>query len=137
MRHRFVDCGLDDVYLQNGYEIIETGYGPAPVIRAPDRLHAAIAEALLGRRRISGREAKYLQGWLGLDDKALARLMNLTPGRLHDLLNRADRPIPAVNAAPLRQAVHRKLSLGGAVAPTPDGPITIRYDGSEWRPVQP
>ena len=56
-RLHYTACGLDEIYLLNGFDIVETGYGPGPVIKNPEQLYDAVAASVLGRARLSGQEA--------------------------------------------------------------------------------
>lgn len=71
--YRYRECGLDFVYLANGYEIHETDYGTGVAIEAADSLDRAIAAALLrSTKRLSGQCVRFLRSQMDLTQKELA-----------------------------------------------------------------
>ena len=74
--YHYTECGLDNVWLANGVAEKETSYGRAVAIRDVEKLHAAIADALIRKPgRLTGKEFRFLRTELGLSQKALARLV--------------------------------------------------------------
>jgi putative transcriptional regulator len=67
-------CGLEDVYLVNGFTIEKTDYGSSTAIHDIEDLHRAIAKHLVrDKKRFSGKEFRFLrkqmdktQGELGI-----------------------------------------------------------------------
>ena len=78
-------CGLDYVYLLNGFTLHETEYGNGFSIDNVEGLHAAIAEDIVrNRAHLSGQEIRFLRkemdlaqqglaNWLGVDVQTVAR----------------------------------------------------------------
>lgn len=74
----YPDCGLDDVYLLNGYEITETPYGAGLSVKDVDGLRSAIAHSLATRKKIlSGKEVRFLRKEMDLTQSELGRLVGL------------------------------------------------------------
>lgn len=74
--YHYTQCGLDDVYLMNGYYEHETPYGNGVSIDAVDELHTVIAMQLcLKRAQLHPKEFRFLR-----------RMMDLTQGELALLL---------------------------------------------------
>lgn len=74
--YHYNTCGLDNVYLLNGYEELETSGGRAVSIHKLDELHRAIAESIVSlRRRLKGSEFRFLRIELDMSQKALGALM--------------------------------------------------------------
>lgn len=74
----YPDCGLDDVYLLNGYEPEETPYGSGVAIQDIDGLRAAIARDLVSRKKVlSGKEVRFLRKQMDLTQSDLGRLVGL------------------------------------------------------------
>ncbi|WP_041605402.1 helix-turn-helix domain-containing protein [Tistrella mobilis] len=72
----YTECGLDNVYLANGYTLRETPYGETLAIHDIDRLHRAIGLALVRRPGgLSGAELRFLRVELGWSQEELARLL--------------------------------------------------------------
>ena len=83
--YHYTESGLDTVFLVNGYEYIDTPGGKSVVIQDIDGLHQAIGTALLRkRRRLTGKEFRFLRSELLLSQASLAKVLGvkeLTIGR--------------------------------------------------------
>ena len=66
--YHYTQCGLDDIYLLNGYQRHETPYGHGVTIEKAEQLQHAIAENLCDNKAfLTGKEFRFLR-----------KLMNLT-----------------------------------------------------------
>jgi transcriptional regulator with XRE-family HTH domain len=71
-------CGLDDVFLLNGFIREATDYGDGVAISALDELHEAIAFQIIGgRKRISAREFRFLRKQMDNTQAELAALLGV------------------------------------------------------------
>jgi len=69
-------CGLDNVYLMNGFNVAETNYGEAISIREADELHKAIGLYLVQHRKVlSPKEVRFLRKQLDLTQAELGGLI--------------------------------------------------------------
>jgi DNA-binding transcriptional regulator YiaG len=75
--HHYTDGGLENVWLENGYTIRETPYGPAVAIHDLDGLTRAICMALTDKGGIlTGKELRYIrQGGMSLSQAALGKML--------------------------------------------------------------
>jgi putative transcriptional regulator len=74
--YHYTESGLDSVYLVNGYEIVETQDGRSIVIQDLDGLHRAIGRNLVAeKKRLNGKEARFLRTEMFLSQSLLARLL--------------------------------------------------------------
>ena len=74
--HHYQECGLDDVYLRNGFERLSTKYGETIKIYNIDGLHRAIGLYLIGQKRaLNGSEFRFLRHELGLSQTMLGGLL--------------------------------------------------------------
>lgn len=74
--YHYKECGLDRVYLMNGFVIRETPRGTTISIADLDGLHRAIGQMLLDeRKRLSGKEFRFLRHELGMSQATLAHLL--------------------------------------------------------------
>lgn len=74
--YHYTECGLNNVWLANGYDEHETPYGAAVSIADVDGLHRAIALHLIKYKpRLSGGEFRFLRKELDLSQAALARVL--------------------------------------------------------------
>ena len=74
--YKYDACGLDYIFLQNGYEKHDTSYGEGVSIKDVDDLHNAIVRSIiLGEHAIRGQELRFLRSWLKLSQKAIGALI--------------------------------------------------------------
>jgi len=72
----YTSCGLQNIWLANGYRLKSTPHGKAVAIENLEGLHAAIAKVLIAyKSQLSGAEFRYLRKELGLTQGALAELL--------------------------------------------------------------
>ena len=77
VEYHYTQCGLDNVWLTNGYEITETPYGKSLSIDDVEGLHTAITQALIDiARPLTGDELRFLRIHLDLSQKALGISVN-------------------------------------------------------------
>lgn len=77
--YHFTECGLDNVWLENGYEEKDTAYGKAYAVKSVEDLLREIAMQLVRKPgRLSGREFKYLRVHMHLSQAAMAKLQGVT-----------------------------------------------------------
>jgi len=76
--YHYTECGLESVYLLDGFEIEETAYGWAVRFQNVDGLHKAIAMDLIhGTRRLNGNEFRFLRTELGLTQANLGNMLDV------------------------------------------------------------
>jgi DNA-binding transcriptional regulator YiaG len=74
----YTQSGLDNVWLVNGWRVEDTEYGPGFTIENADRLHRAIARAIVSSPRpLRGQDARFLRVMLELSQADLARLLGV------------------------------------------------------------
>jgi putative transcriptional regulator len=77
--YHYTESGLDSVYLVNGYKIVETPDGRSIVIQDLDGLHKAIGRILaIEKKRLNGKEVRFLRTEMLLSQHVLARLLHVT-----------------------------------------------------------
>ena len=77
--YHYVECGLSNIYLINGYEIIETNQGKAVSINDIDGLHKAIGLCLIfSKKDFSGEEIRFLRHELLMSQNGLALLLGIS-----------------------------------------------------------
>ena len=77
--YHYRDCGLDYVYLKDGFTHHETPYGKGVSIVAVDALHEAIAREIVSSPRpIRGQEVRFIRSLLDLSQADLARTIGTT-----------------------------------------------------------
>lgn len=77
--YHYTECGLDNVWLENGYTLKKTAYGKAVAIEDADGLHQTLALELIAKQgRLSGKELKFLRVAMGLSQGGLGKLLGAT-----------------------------------------------------------
>lgn len=74
----YTQCGLDNVWLANGYKVDETDYGSGFSIEKADELHNAIASRIISDPRpLRGQDARFLRVVLRLSQERMAKLLGV------------------------------------------------------------
>jgi DNA-binding transcriptional regulator YiaG len=74
--YKYQGCGIDNVWLMNGYKLTRTPYGAGVAIVDIEGLHKAIAARLTRKPgNISPQEFRFLRKYLGLSQAALGELI--------------------------------------------------------------
>lgn len=70
----YTDCGLENIYLANGYQVMETPYGRAVSVENARELHQRIGCDLVnGVPHLSGRQFRFLRAVMDMTQAELAR----------------------------------------------------------------
>ena len=81
--YHYTECGLDNVYLMNGFEYVETPRGTGVKIYDIEGLHVAIARVLVREKKtLEGKEFRFLRHELNLTQQDLAALLGVDVQRL-------------------------------------------------------
>ena len=71
--YHYTLCGLDNVWLVNGYTVHQTEYGEGVSIDDPEALDREIARQLIEYKpRLSGKEFRFLRKHVGLSQRRLS-----------------------------------------------------------------
>lgn len=77
--HHYTQCGLDNVWLENGFTVISTPYGKGLAIEDAIGLHQVLALDLTKKKgSITGKELKFLRIVIDLSQEGLGRLLGAT-----------------------------------------------------------
>jgi DNA-binding transcriptional regulator YiaG len=77
--YHYTECGLDNVWLENGYHTENTAYGPATAVEDVDGLHKALAMSLTAKAvKITGKELRFLRLVLGMSQAGLGKCFGST-----------------------------------------------------------
>ncbi|MHA1548494.1 MAG: helix-turn-helix domain-containing protein [Alphaproteobacteria bacterium] len=72
----YTACGLDDVYLLNGFKVSKSSRGRVTKIKNIEGLHQAIGDYLIRlKRSLTGKELRFLRTELGLSQANLAKML--------------------------------------------------------------
>jgi len=77
--HRYVESGLDNVYLENGYHVHRTPYGEGISIQDTEGLNRAIGRWLVSQAKpLTGAELRFLRLEMEATQKDLASILGTT-----------------------------------------------------------
>lgn len=77
-RYHYTECGLDNIYLLNGVETVETPRGKGVKIEDMEGLHRAIALILVREKKeLSGKEFRFLRHEINMTQLVLAALLGV------------------------------------------------------------
>lgn len=142
--HHYTDGGLENVWLENGYTVRETPYGPAVSIHDLDGLTRAICMALTDKAGIlTGKEFRYIrQGGMSLSQAALGKMLGADEqsvarwektGRVPKWADKLVRLIYIAHAngnEPIRRAIERARTVERLISQK----IVLRESGHGWTP---
>lgn len=78
--YQYTACGLDYVYLRDGYTVRETRHGRGISIHDAHALHETIARAITTRPQpLRGQEVRFLRSQMKLSQEGLARVLRTKP----------------------------------------------------------
>ncbi len=76
--YHYTECGLDNVYLVNGFKLVETPRGRGVQIENMPGLHRAIGRFLLEeKKQLTGRELRFLRHELNMTQETLSHLVGV------------------------------------------------------------
>ena len=82
--YHYTECGLDDVYLMDGFERSESARGRTVAIKNIDALHRAIGEHLSRHKKnLSGKEMRFLRREMLMSQATLAHLLDVSEQTVH------------------------------------------------------
>ena len=113
--YHYTECGLDNVWLKNGYTERQTPYGCGVAVSDADQLHDVQALAIAKKAgRITGQELRFLRSMLDLSQGALAATLGVKDQSI-SLWERKDSISTAAEAV-VRMLVVEKLDGNPRVA---------------------
>jgi transcriptional regulator with XRE-family HTH domain len=74
--YHYTECGLDYVYLLDGFNVVETAHGPAVQVAHAGKLDRAIALDVVRRQsRLTAQEVRFLRGLLDMTQAGLGQAL--------------------------------------------------------------
>lgn len=99
----YTACGLDNVFLRNGFKIHNTKYGEGVAIEDARGLHRVIANSIVtGAHPIRGQEVKFLRSMLELSQASLGRVLGFDRSTVARWEGEANNPLPDQSDRSLR-----------------------------------
>ena len=82
--YHYVECGLDDVYLENGFERFESPRGTTVAIRDLDELHHVIGKHICEQKKdLIGKEIRFLRREMLMSQAILANMLGVKEQTVH------------------------------------------------------
>ena len=92
--YRYAGCGLDWVYLLDGYDVHETPYGCGVSVRDADGLHEAIAQEIVtSHHPIRGQEMRFLRSILDVSQDGMGKMIGLSRVQVSRCENKPDEAV--------------------------------------------
>ena len=76
--YHYTECGLQNVWLENGYKGHKTPYGHGISIEDVAGLHRVIGRAIARQPRLTGAELRFLRKELQMSQRTLAGLLGIS-----------------------------------------------------------
>lgn len=81
--YQYTGCGLDWVYLVNGYRVHETPYGEGISVQNVDGLHDLIARTIVTRPvRMRGQELRFMRSYWDLTQAGMGKRLGLSRSQI-------------------------------------------------------
>ena len=108
--YQYTGCGLENVWLANGYAIKETPYGEGVAIDDVDGLHRAIGKRIVEQNsRLTGEEFRFFRKGMGFSQSALGKMFGVTDQTIANWEKKGD--VPKMADSQIRQ--YFALSIDG------------------------
>lgn len=134
--YHYVECGLDNVWLQNGYRMVSAGeYGQVALIEDAEGLHKAIAMRLSRQSRpLTGQEFRFLRGELRMTQEELGKRLGHADRQSVARWEKAThKPVPQLEDAVIRVLYLESLGMSATMLKVTAALAKIQRDVSKER----
>jgi DNA-binding transcriptional regulator YiaG len=73
--YHYTECGLRNVWLENGYSVQKTRYGKGVAIHDVEGLHRLIGKTIARKPKMTGAELRFLRKEMGMSQSAMALVL--------------------------------------------------------------
>jgi len=82
--YHYTECGLDNVYLINGFDYVDAPAGRQVKIKDIDGLHIVIGRTLINQKEnLTGKEIRFLRQEMLMSQATLAKLLQVSEQAIH------------------------------------------------------
>jgi putative transcriptional regulator len=131
-KYHYAECGLDNVYLINGFTRVITPRGESVKIQNIEGLHKAIGSILAEEKRdISGKEFRFLRHEMNLTQRSLADILKVdtqTVARWEKGHSRIDGPAQLLLRLLYREFIGNNVSIVGPLKQLADLDEALQID---------
>lgn len=136
---QYTGCGLDGIFLKNGYSIEQTPYGEALHIDGVEQLHFAIAADIVRQESpMTGHQFRFLRKEQELTQAECAALMRVDVQTIANWEKRGKEEVPGPADFSMRMfySAYAKLPMSATPSTqgTPNESRDLEYNGSDWIP---
>ena len=78
MKYHYIESGLRNVYLVNGFEVANTAYGKATSVHDVAGLHRVIGLNLCLKKYLTGAEFRFIRKEMGLSQSGIGKNLGVT-----------------------------------------------------------
>jgi putative transcriptional regulator len=115
MTYHYTECGLDNVYLENGFTVHKTAYGKGVSIDDTEGLHRVIGQWIIALPKpLNGAELRFIRTELDMTQKDLAAILGTTEQTLRLWEKHRRKSIPSGPADRLVRAFYAEYLNGNA-----------------------
>ena len=115
--YHYTECGLNYIYLENGFRIHETPYGEGVSIDAADQLHEAIALTVISSpRALRGQEVRFLRSLLQVSQSGLGEILGVSRPTIARWESAPDDKISSATADRMLRVIYALKAAGHEVA---------------------
>lgn len=138
--YHYKSCGLENIYLSNGYSVKDTPYGSAVSIEDIDGLHFAISrDILLQRAPLTGRQFRFLRKEQDLTQAEMASILGVTEQTVAAWEKQKDTPVQNMADICMRAyCLNNRQNMGirqtFPVREEQPEPVSFEHDESGWIP---
>lgn len=113
---QYTQCGLDDVWLANGYRVEETEYGRGVAVDHAQELHQVIARAIVDSARpVRGQHARFLRVMLDLSQADLGKALGVDRATIIRWEKARNKPLTLMADIAIRETYASRAG-GGLIA---------------------
>lgn len=114
--YHYKECGLDYVWLRDGFDYRDTSRGRLVRINDRDGLHAAIARWIVANpAKLRGQEVRFLRSMLRLSQEGFGKLLRQSRATIARWEGEGNKAIPSGSANWLRVVYMKRAEGDGAV----------------------
>lgn len=107
MAYHYIESGLDNVWLENGYTVHETAYGNGVSIQDTEGLHRVIGHWLVSLPKpLNGAEVRFLRLEMDTTQKHLAAFLGVEEQAVRRWEKARDKPVANGSADRLLRAIY-------------------------------
>ena len=145
--YHYTECGLDYVYLANGFELVETPWGEGVHIENAEALHAELGLMVARLERpLTGAELRFLRERLEMTQEEFAELIGYRDGQQVGAWERGRSKAPRAVETVLRElyleahppdrpaGLRQLLAQLTRTVDVEPRPVTLRQRNDRWSP---